>query len=156
MALQKGIDSDLKPVSKEVAVKVSIELDIQPRMKKVKNVVGLLEGSDPKLKEEYVVIGAHYDHLGLGYISSMTPDRAGQVHNGADDNASGTSGLIEIAEKLSLGKLPLKRSALFVAFAGEEMGLLGSSYFVNKPPVKKRAWLLCSIWIWLAGSGITT
>ena len=139
MSIQQRIDKDLKPASKALEVKVSLNLDIKPRMKKVNNVVGLLEGSDPKLKNEYVVIGAHYDHLGLGYVSSMTPDKAGQVHNGADDNASGTSGLIEIAEKLSLGKAELKRSVLFVAFAGEELGLLGSSYFVNNPPVKKES-----------------
>lgn len=139
LAIQQGIDKDLKPASKALDLKVSLELDISPRMKKVKNVVGLLEGSDPALKNEYVVIGAHYDHLGMGYVSSMTPDKAGQIHNGADDNASGTSGLIEIAEKLSLGKAQLKRSVIFVAFAGEELGLLGSNYFVDKPPVKKES-----------------
>jgi len=96
----------------------------------------LLEGSDPVLKNEFVVIGAHFDHLGMGGegSGSRAVDEIA-VHNGADDNASGTAGVIELAQKLSANRSKLKRSFIFVAFTGEEMGLLGSKEFVNKPPV---------------------
>jgi aminopeptidase YwaD len=100
------------------------------------NVVGILEGSDPVLKNEYVVIGGHFDHLGMGGEGSGSRSvEENAVHNGADDNASGTAGVIELAQKLSANRKMLKRSFIFVAFTGEEMGLLGSKEFVNKPPV---------------------
>ncbi len=100
------------------------------------NVVGMIEGSDPVLKSEFVIIGAHFDHLGMGGegSGSRTPEE-NSVHNGADDNASGTAGVIELAQKLAANRANLKRSLVFVAFTGEEMGLLGSKEFVNKPPV---------------------
>jgi hypothetical protein len=81
------------------------------------------------------VIGAHYDHLGLGNRNSLAPSLIGQVHHGADDNASGTAGVIELAQIAAIRKPQWKRSVLFMAFAGEEIGLLGSSYFVNHPTV---------------------
>jgi hypothetical protein len=98
--------------------------------------MAIVEGSDPQLKKEYLVVGAHHDHLGMGGSgsSSRRPDTLA-VHNGADDNASGISALLEIAGKLMSNKTLLKRSVLLVAFGAEEMGLLGSKYFVNHPPV---------------------
>lgn len=98
------------------------------------NVVGFIEGNDPVLKHEYVVLGAHYDHLGLGGPSSKS-DKKNTIHYGADDNASGTSALLEIAEKISSKKEQLKRSVIFIAFGAEEQGLLGSRYFVEHPLV---------------------
>lgn len=98
------------------------------------NVVGFIEGNDPLLKDEYIVLGAHYDHLGLGGPSSKS-DKRGVVYHGADDNASGTSALLEIAEKLVANKDQFKRSVLFIAFGAEEQGLLGSEYFVEHPTV---------------------
>ena len=98
------------------------------------NVVGYIEGNDPVLKNEFVVLGAHYDHLGLGGPSSKS-DKKNTIHYGADDNASGTSALLEIAEKIASQKDTLKRSVLFIAFGAEEQGLLGSRYFVNNPLV---------------------
>jgi aminopeptidase YwaD len=95
------------------------------------NVAGLLPGADPALKNQIVVIGAHFDHVGIGAFGSRTPNRRGEVHNGADDNASGTAALLELAE--ALAKCPPKRSILFLAFSGEEMGLLGSAAWVKKP-----------------------
>jgi hypothetical protein len=86
----------------------------------------------PGSTDEYIVIGAHYDHLGLGEQYSMAPSEAGTVHPGADDNASGTAGVIELARWFSTQPKP-KRGVLFLAFAGEELGLLGSSYYVNHP-----------------------
>jgi Zn-dependent M28 family amino/carboxypeptidase len=98
------------------------------------NVVGYIEGNDPILKKEYIILGAHYDHLGLGGPSSKS-DKKNAVHYGADDNASGTAALLEIAEKIAANKKELKRSVIFIAFGAEEQGLLGSKYFVENPLV---------------------
>jgi hypothetical protein len=95
------------------------------------NTVGILEGSDPKLKNEYIVFSAHMDHVGV------RPGRDGtdSIHNGADDDASGTVGLIELAEAFSQPGGRPKRSILFVTVSGEEKGLWGSGYFADHPPV---------------------
>ena len=98
------------------------------------NVIGVLPGSDPKLKGEAIVLGAHYDHLGRGGEGSGSlAARGGDIHHGADDNASGVAGVIELARMLSSQKL--KRTVVFIAFSGEEEGLIGSSYYVNHPIV---------------------
>jgi len=96
-----------------------------------KNVIGLLPGHDPFLRNETVIVGAHYDHLGLGGFGSLDPDSAGKVHNGADDNASGAAMLIQIAARLA--QAPPARTVLFIAFSGEELGLLGSAHYVKQP-----------------------
>ena len=96
-----------------------------------RNVVAILPGTSPALRGEVVVIGAHYDHLGLGGPDAMDPDSTGRVHNGADDNASGTAALLEVARQLA-HRQPA-RTIVFVAFSGEEEGTLGSSYFVQHP-----------------------
>jgi aminopeptidase YwaD len=100
------------------------------------NVVALLEGSDPVLKNEYLVIGAHYDHLGSGgpNSGSRMPD-TNAIHNGADDNASGTALVMELARVMAEKNPSPGRSVIFIAFSAEEMGLLGSKYFVDNPPV---------------------
>jgi aminopeptidase YwaD len=135
-ALQKAIDKDLQPQSFEpMGLRAHIATEVTRNRKSVKNVVGAIEGSDPALKDQWIVIGAHYDHLGLGNRNSLAPSLIGQVHHGADDNASGTAGVIELARLASASKPQWKRSVLFMAFAGEEIGLLGSSYFVNHPTV---------------------
>src|SRR5690606_27245896 len=93
------------------------------------NVVAVLPGSDPVLKNEYVVFSAHFDHVGVGQ-----PDASGDsIYNGADDNASGTTGLLEVAEAFaSLSEAPA-RSLVFLAVSGEEKGLLGSRYYSDHP-----------------------
>jgi Peptidase family M28/PDZ domain len=96
-----------------------------------RNVIGLLPGHDPNLRNEAVIVGAHYDHLGLGGFGSLDPDSTGKVHNGADDNASGAAMLIQIAARLA--QAPPARTVLFIAFSGEELGLLGSAYYVKQP-----------------------
>ena len=96
------------------------------------NVVGILPGIDPKLKNEAIVIGAHYDHLGRGGEGSLAP-REGEIHHGADDNASGTAGMLELARIFSANKP--RRTIVFIAFSGEEEGLIGSNYYVNHPVV---------------------
>jgi hypothetical protein len=96
-----------------------------------KNVIGILPGRDPVLRNQTVIVGAHYDHLGLGEFGSLDPDSTGKVHNGADDNASGTAMLIQIAARLEAS--PPARTVVFIGFSGEELGLLGSSYYVHQP-----------------------
>lgn len=95
------------------------------------NVIGLLPGRDPVLRNEAVIVGAHYDHLGLGGFGSLDPDSTGAVHNGADDNASGAAMLVRIAERLAA--TPPARTVVFIAFSGEELGLLGSAHYVKHP-----------------------
>ncbi|MFV0565446.1 MAG: M28 family metallopeptidase [Flavobacteriaceae bacterium] len=109
------------------------DTDVKPTVKTC-NILGYIEGNDLKLKHEYIVLGAHYDHLGLGGPSSKS-DKKNAIHYGADDNASGTAALLEIAEKLVLQQQNLKRSIIFIAFGAEEQGLLGSKYFVEHPLV---------------------
>jgi hypothetical protein len=98
-----------------------------------RNVIAVLPGSDTTLRDEYVLIGAHYDHLGGGGTGSLAPAEEA-VHNGADDNASGVAAMLHAAELLS-GERPPARSILFMAFTGEESGLLGSAYFAAHPTV---------------------
>lgn len=96
-----------------------------------RNVVAVLPGTDPHGTQS-LVIGAHYDHLGLGGFGSLSPDQAGEVHNGADDNASGTAVLIEAARALASGP-SLAQDVFFVAFTGEERGLWGSAHYAASP-----------------------
>jgi hypothetical protein len=96
------------------------------------NVVGMIRGRDPALRNEVVVLGAHLDHLGRRTFGARDPEARDEVRNGADDNASGVAAILELARLLQ--KNPPKRSVAIVAFSGEEMGLLGSDYFVNRPP----------------------
>lgn len=132
-ALEKEIDQDLKPRSFELkGVEVRENVDVERLVKTVNNVVGYLPG----MTDEYVIIGAHYDHLGLGEQFSMAPSLAGTIHPGADDNASGTAGVLELAHYFSAlyaGANKPKRGILFMTFAGEELGLLGSGYYANHP-----------------------
>ena len=100
---------------------------------KTQNVVAMLEGSDPVLRNRYIVIGAHFDHLGRTTQYSMDPRAGDVIRNGADDNASGTAAILQLARMLSIQKP--KHSVIFVNFSGEEEGLLGSQYFVDNPPV---------------------
>jgi hypothetical protein len=98
-----------------------------------RNVIGALPGADPALADEWVVVGAHYDHLGEGGPNSLAPNTRA-IHNGADDNASGVAAMLAAAERLAAGPRPA-RSLLFIAFTGEESGLLGSAYFAGRPTV---------------------
>jgi len=115
--------------------------DVQPRVtfdvKLVKqsvdayNVIGVLPGTDPVLKNEAIVIGAHYDHLGHGGAGSLAANST-EIHHGADDNASGTAAIIELARMFAAEKKN-KRTLIFIAFSGEEEGLFGSNWYVNHP-----------------------
>ena len=123
------------PLSFETEVVVFGHPEISQKKVQARNVIGMLEGNDPVLKEEYVVVGAHFDHLGMGGpgSGSREPDTLA-VHNGADDNASGVAAVIELARYFAHLKSNA-RSIIFVAFSAEEMGLLGSKHFVENPPV---------------------
>lgn len=124
------VDRDLKPRSFEMAkLTVDLSTDVEREQKSVPNVTAYLKGET----DEYVILGAHFDHLGMGEQSSMAPDLAGKaIHHGADDNASGTAGLLELAAWFA-GQPRQKRGVLFLAFSGEELGLIGSSYYANNP-----------------------
>ena len=97
------------------------------------NVVALLRGRDPALRDEYIVIGAHFDHLGRETTFAQDPEAGDAIRNGADDNASGTAAVVDLARMLAAN--PPRRSVIFVNFSAEELGVLGSSWFVNHPPV---------------------
>jgi aminopeptidase YwaD len=97
------------------------------------NVIAMQPGTDPALRSEYVVIGAHYDHLGRSSFDALDPDAKNAIHHGADDNASGTAAVLELARRFHA--TPARRSIIFVNFSGEELGDLGSQYFVDNPPV---------------------
>ncbi len=134
--VQEKIDSLKTPNSFVFKnTKVMISTGVEEITKHADNIGGYLEGNDPELKNEYIVIGAHYDHLGWGETGSLYTGSVPQIHNGADDNASGTAGVLELAEKFASQKSKLKRSMIFLCFSGEELGLIGSSYFANNPPV---------------------
>lgn len=135
--LEAEINKTKKSKSFQLFEKLLIKTDIKLNKQKTQNVFGILEGNDPILKNEYIIIGAHYDHLGYGGqgSGSRMPDTMA-IHNGADDNASGVAGLIELSQKLYAEKNKLKRSIIFVAFSAEELGLLGSKYFATYLPVK--------------------
>ena len=128
---EKADGTVLKLSEKEL--EIDFKLLEQPM--KVPNVVGWLEGSDPELKDEYIVIGAHLDHLG---------ERDGKLFPGADDNGSGSTALLQIAKALSLNPVKPKRSVLYIAFAAEEIGLVGSKYYCDNPlkPLEKCACML--------------
>ena len=128
------IDSLKKPNSVELNTKIEIKSDVKYIKKKIPNIVGVVRSTDPEHRDEFIVIGAHYDHLGWGGQGSLVPDTVA-IHNGADDNASGTSGLLELAEIISHNRNLLKRSVLFIAFTAEEEGTIGSGYFVNHPTI---------------------
>lgn len=101
------------------------------------NVIGVIEGTDPKLKNEYIIYSAHYDHVGVG-----EPDETGDtIYNGARDNAVGTVTVLSMAQNLA--KYPTKRSALFILFTGEEKGLLGSKYYVENPVLPLKNMVYC-------------
>lgn len=136
LSMQKEMDS-LKAAKSFYFTNSSafISVGLKPVIKSTRNVIGLVESENPIYKNEYIVIGAHYDHLGMGGRGSLSSSKEPVIHNGADDNASGTSTVMELAQKFSANKKSLKRSIVFMTFSGEEMGLLGSAHFVKSPTI---------------------
>ena len=131
-ALEKSGSSSPEAAQKIETASLSLSVELTRHSVPSQNVVGVLQGTDPKLKNEYIVIGAHYDHLGHGGEFSRAPGSS-EIHHGADDNASGVAAVLELARILSAEK-KLRRSVIFVSFSGEESGLIGSNYYVKNPP----------------------
>jgi hypothetical protein len=131
--LQSRIDKTTQPQSavlKDVSVRMSV--GIKETRKRIENVAGLLPGKGAHA-DEYVIVGAHYDHLGHGGPGSLAPWSHG-IHHGADDNASGTTAMMELADRFA-HRGPQSRSIIFIAFTAEEEGLIGSQHFVSHPPI---------------------
>ncbi len=135
-AAQRAIDDAKKPGSFPLAgARASLNVDVTPRRVRTANVLGLLKGADPVKSAEIVIVGAHYDHLGLGGSTSLASAAGPQIHHGADDNASGVAAMLEMARDLAAKRAALPRSVLFISFAAEELGTLGSLHFTKNPTV---------------------
>jgi Peptidase family M28/PDZ domain/PA domain len=129
--VQQQINGSGKPESFDLpeTFKIALNIHIQSIHARVNNVMAYLPGKS----NEYIIIGAHYDHLGRGDSNSLSPSQIGQIHPGADDNASGTAGVLELARLFAPLKGQLDRGILFMSFSGEELGLLGSAHWVQEP-----------------------
>jgi Zn-dependent M28 family amino/carboxypeptidase len=129
--IQEQINSTSRPVffTFPDTLRATLTIDVQTTHAIVNNVLAYLPGKT----DEYVIVGAHYDHLGRGTFDSLAPSQIGQIHPGADDNASGTAGVLELARILAPLKGQFERGILFMSFAGEELGLLGSAAWVKDP-----------------------
>jgi aminopeptidase YwaD len=134
--LEKKIIKSMKPVSFSTRTLLSANSEIVQERVNTRNVVMMLPGEDEKLRKEYIIMGGHFDHLGMGGTGSgsRAVDTIG-IHHGADDNASGIAMMLELAEKFAETKGSHKRTIICIAFTGEEKGLLGSKYFTDNPEV---------------------
>lgn len=143
LQIQEKIDRTKQPNSFELNSFVSMQTEIVKVKAETYNVIGYLPAQTPS--DEYLVVGAHYDHIGYGGqgSGSLSPDEK-KIHYGADDNASGSAGLLELVRTFAARKHALKRNLVFIAFGAEEMGLLGSAHFVNHPvfPIEKTVAML--------------
>ena len=136
--IQDEMNQSLKPLSFQLGVlNFNATIDIEPVISKGANVVGEIRSRNREYRDDYIVIGAHFDHIGMGGpgSGSRKPEE-NQIHPGADDNASGIAGLLELAQKLSANINYLKRSVLLIGFDAEEKGLLGSKHFIESSPIK--------------------
>ncbi|MCX6326356.1 MAG: M20/M25/M40 family metallo-hydrolase [Bacteroidia bacterium] len=135
-ALEKKLNKTRKPAGFSTKVTINGNSEIVRETTNTRNVVMILPGEDEQLKNEYIIIGAHFDHLGMGGhgSSSRAVDTTG-IHHGADDNASGVAMMLELAEKFARTKGSHKRSIICIAFTGEEEGLLGSKHFTDDPGI---------------------
>jgi hypothetical protein len=133
--LKAKIDREEKPSSIAFpSIRAALTVKLEKITRPTDNVVAVLPGADAKLKPENIVIGAHYDHIGLGHFGTNDFSTEGQIYHGADDNASGTAVVMSAAARLSRSPDRPPRTIVFVAFTGEELGLHGSRYFVAHPP----------------------
>ena len=132
VAVVSGSQADAVRAAAAREATVRLAADVRPLAAEARNVAAMLRGSDPMMWDDYVIVGAHFDHLGSGGEGSLAPDSQ-EIHNGADDNASGTAAIIEVAR--AMAENPPERSVLFLAFTGEERGLWGSAYWVEEPTI---------------------
>jgi aminopeptidase YwaD len=136
--LQDKINNSGQPSSFELSgVTAGIQTDVEQVTITTGNVIGVLEGNDPSASNEAIVIGAHYDHLGYGEYGSLYSGTDKQIHHGADDNASGVAGVLELAQKFASQKGSIKHDIVFMLFSGEEAGLLGSNFFTKSDKFKE-------------------
>lgn len=134
--IQKEIEINQRPASFSLdGITAYLEVGMRKVYTRAVNAAALLKSGDDDYKNEYIVVGAHYDHLGMGEFGSLNRNAQSAIHYGADDNASGTAGVIELAEYFVSIKDKIKRNIIFIAFSAEEMGLLGSDHFVKNSPV---------------------
>ena len=144
--IQQKMNSTLSPINFDLGnTIIEAKVNLALITSRAANIVGLIKSGNREFRDEYVVIGAHFDHIGYGgHSSGSRTKKTNIIHQGADDNASGTSGLLELAQKLSSQKGRLKRSILLIGFDAEEKGLLGSNYFTENPtiPIDKIATMI--------------
>jgi len=134
-ALKEKIDIAQKPASVKLpGVRASLSITLEEIRQRAENVIGILPGSNPGLKEENLVVAAHFDHLGFGHYGTRGSSTEGRIHHGADDNASGTAVLLRVAERMARSNSKPARTIVFAAFSGEELGLHGSRHYVSHPP----------------------
>ncbi|MEO6163057.1 MAG: M20/M25/M40 family metallo-hydrolase, partial [Candidatus Binatia bacterium] len=132
---KEKIDREERPASLALpGAKLSMQVSLEEERERAENVVAILPGKGPQSQQDYLVIGAHYDHLGLGHYGARDQSTAGLIHHGADDNASGTAVLLQLARRLSQLEPKPARAIVFVAFSAEELGRHGSRHFVAKWP----------------------
>ncbi|HEX2640653.1 MAG TPA: M20/M25/M40 family metallo-hydrolase, partial [Pyrinomonadaceae bacterium] len=141
-AMKKDTTARIKIGFREMSPTASFKVNIVKKQSDAYNVVGILEGTDAALKNEAIIIGAHYDHLGKGGQGSLAVNST-EIHHGADDNASGTAALLELARQFAKDRKN-RRTIIFIAFGGEEEGLIGSKFYVNNPvfPLEKSVAML--------------
>jgi hypothetical protein len=130
-ALKEKLDRSETPTSMALGVSATLEVSLAEVRERADNVVAVLPGGDSRRAAENIVIGAHYDHLGSGHFGAIDPSSAGEIHPGADDNASGTAVLLDLARRLAQSPSRPARTIVFVAFSAEELGLYGSRHFVQ-------------------------
>lgn len=132
--IEEYIDAKLEPVSAPIADwTAEFKCKFETVNAKTDNIVGILPGEGP-LAEEYIVIGGHYDHLGFGEIGSRAGGRR-EIHNGADDNATGTAAILELARRYAKYEKKPKRTMVFICFSAEERGLIGAAHYCEKDPL---------------------
>ena len=142
-AIEKRIDRTLEPISQKMeGWSAKFKSSFVVKKTKTNNIIGIIEGEGPNA-DETIIIGGHYDHLGMGAYGSRAPGRK-EIHNGADDNATGTAGIIELARRFNKRDKKPGRRLVFICFTAEEMGLLGAIHYCNNPiyPLEKTAAML--------------
>lgn len=138
LTLQQQIASSQTPASFELGARASFGVDLRRQVGQVQNVIGFIPGTDASVSSEYIVLGAHYDHLGFGGDHSMDPNGTGQVHAGADDNASGVQAVLHLAQQIKAAG-GIRRPVVVAFFSAEEVGLLGSKEFTQAMPLPEGA-----------------
>ncbi len=131
--LHRILQETKRPQSFAITSRMTLSVDVDAIEAPTSNIVGMIPGTNPRYANEYIIIGAHYDHLGYGSENSLYAGKDNRIHFGADDNASGTAGMLALAALIA--RTPLQRPVVFAAFSGEESGLLGSAWFCKYPPI---------------------